>query len=81
MNLLEYGIEQGMEQGMNLGSSRKLVELVCRKMRKGKPAVLIADELDEDYQTVVQICGIAGEFAPGYDEDEVWQKYRKEEEL
>lgn len=85
MNLLEYGIErgieQGIEQGMNRGSSRRLVEQVCRKMRKGKPAVLVADELEEDYQTVAQICGIAEEFAPGYDEGAVWQKYLEEEEL
>lgn len=72
MNLLEYGIKQG--------SSRKLIELTCRKMRKGKPAVLIADELEEDYQTVAQICDIAQAFAPDYDEENVWQKYLEEQE-
>ena len=74
MNLLEYGIEQGMERG----GSRKLIEMVCRKMRKGKPAVLIADELEEDYQTVAQFCGIAEDFAPDYDEEAVWKKYLEE---
>ena len=75
MNILEFGIEQGRVQGIEQGGAYKLIEQVCRKLRKGKPPVLIADELEEDYGTVSDICKIAERFAPDYDSDSVCREY------
>ena len=44
-------------------------------LRKGKPPVLIAYELEEDYGTVSDICKIAEKFAPDYDSDSVCREY------
>lgn len=81
MNLLEYGmergIEQGIERGMKEGIIRGRIELVCRKMRKGKSVPSIAEELEEDYQVVEEICDFAQKFAPAYDCEKVFQEYCK----
>lgn len=47
---LEQGLELGMEQEIDTGMERKLVELVCRKLRKGKGAEEIAEDLDENLE-------------------------------
>lgn len=67
MTILEYGIEQG--------GTYQLIRQVCRKLRKGKPLVRIADELEEDYSTVAEICETAEKFAPDYDSDSVCEEY------
>ena len=35
---------------------RKLIQLVCRKLDKGKPADQIAEELEEDLDLIKGIC-------------------------
>lgn len=77
MNLLEYGLERGMERGIELGKEHSRIEMICRKLRKGRSAAMIAEDLDEDYETVKVICEIAGEFAPLYDSDQVCEEYLK----
>ncbi len=34
----------------------------------------IAEELDEDYKTIEAICKVAKEYAPNYDEKEIFEK-------
>ena len=64
---LDY-IEQ---RGMARGEDKHLVTLVCRKLRKGKVAEQIAEELDENGIRVQMICDIAEDYAPEYDEEEI----------
>lgn len=52
----------------------KLVEQVCRKLRKGKEAEAIAEELGEDLHVIRKICQAALEFAPDYDNGLVFDK-------
>ena len=72
---LEEGWKEGRKEGMEIGYSRgetsKLVSLICRKLQKGKSAEIIADELEEDLETVKRICQVAEGFAPGYDVQEI----------
>lgn len=81
MNILEIGlqqgIERGIEQGIEQGEARKLIELICKKLQKGKTAKIIAEELEEDFRTVEEICEIAEKCAPAYEYNEVCQKYFK----
>ena len=46
------GIKLGIEQGGNI----KLIELVQRKLRKGKTPEVIAEELEEPLEKIEQIC-------------------------
>ena len=69
------GEEIGKEIGMSQGQDKKLVEIVCRKLRKGKSIENIAYELEENTATIKQICHIANEFTPDYDENKVFLRY------
>ena len=54
------------------GERFKLVTQVCRKLRKGKSAEMIAEELEEDIEEIRLICDAAGEYAPEYDVEQVF---------
>ena len=67
--ILQRGIERGIEQ--------KLVSLICRKLRKGKDAETIANELEENLEHVERICEVAEKYAPDYDETEIIEAMEK----
>ena len=52
---LEQGLEQGLERGLRQGETYQLIRMVKRKMEKGKTAVQIASELDEELALVEKI--------------------------
>lgn len=64
-------ITKGIEQGIPQGETRKLVSLVCRKLKKGKEETVIAKELEEEPDLIEHICEIAETFAPEYDIDKI----------
>ncbi len=70
--------EKGMEEGRAAGKESKLVELVCKKLRKGKNAETIAEELEEDLKKVQGICELAKPFGPEYDSEKVFKAFYKE---
>ncbi|WP_320936039.1 Rpn family recombination-promoting nuclease/putative transposase [Enterocloster lavalensis] len=55
------------------GAKAKLIEQVCKKLRKGKNAQEIAEELEEDIELITRICEAARESAPEYDCDEIFE--------
>ena len=77
----ERGFARGEESGEIKGEVKgricSLIEFVCRKLRKGKSAELIAQELDTDYETVKNICDAAREEAPEYDCERIYEKLSK----
>ena len=64
-------LEEGIEIGISQGEIQKLVSLVCRKLQKGKNAVIIAEELDEEPALINQIYEVAKTYAPDYDERKI----------
>lgn len=68
---LDACIAKGIEQGIPQGETRKLVSLVCRKLKKGKEENVIAEELEEEPKRIKHICEIAETFAPDYDVIEI----------
>ncbi|MGN0276330.1 MAG: hypothetical protein ACI4CZ_03970 [Hominisplanchenecus sp.] len=60
----EEGEQIGKQIGKQIGEQLKLIDMVCRKMRKGKTPEKIAEELEEDPESVFQItagvlqCGV-----------------------
>lgn len=73
------GQVEGRRIGQTEGALKKLVSLVCRKLRKGKTAEEIAADLEEDIEQIRNICEVAQELAPEYDKDSVYEKLMKQE--
>lgn len=63
----EIWMEEGREEGEKKGADRILIEMVVKKLRKGKNPEMIADELETDPDRIQSICKIAESFAPEYD--------------
>ena len=74
MNILEIGEEIGKE----IGRDAKLVELICRKLQKGKSAQQIAEELEEDESLIEEICAAAASLAPDYDPKAVYEAWKRQ---
>lgn len=73
MNILEIGLQQGLEEGVEQG----LVELICKKLRKGKDIQCIAEEVEEPLERVEKICHVAEKYAPEYAFSKVYEEYCK----
>ena len=54
---VEVGKEIGKSQGIEFGERRKLVEMVYKKIKRGKSVEEIADDLEENIEVVKQIYG------------------------
>ena len=85
MTIFEYDEEQhkqtihdeGYEEGYGSGELSKLVSQICRKLKKGKEPETIAEELEEDLETVQHICEIAKGYVPEYDVAEIVKEYKE----
>ena len=60
--------------GYSEGEEKKLIELICKKMKKNCSAEEIADLLEEDKAKVETIYNTALNFAPDYNIEEIWKK-------
>lgn len=81
MNILEIGLakgeEIGKEIGQAVGAEKKLIEMVCKKLQKGKSPEDISEDLEESLETVKRICAAAFDFAPQYDCEQIYQALHK----
>lgn len=73
----ENGFEDGFDNGQQNGKLLQLTELICRKLQKNKSPETIAEELEEDIDTIQHICTIAKDFAPDYDVAKIVEQYKK----
>ncbi len=60
------------------GRDRLLVELICKKLRKGKDVEQIADEVEEEVARIKKICDVAQAFGPEYDTEKVFTSLQKD---
>lgn len=79
----ELGREEGREEGRVLGREEgerlKLINLVCRKLKKGKSWKAIAEELEENLETISVICNEAEKLAPDYDIEKLYELLYKQD--
>ena len=61
----------GYEQGEKNGEEKKLIEQICKKMKKNLSAEEIANILEEDERIVQRIYDTARPFAPDYDIEKI----------
>ena len=72
---LQRGMEQGIEQGMERGELCKVIKLVLKNMKKGKPISEIAEILDED-ETLIRQIFICHEEHPDWTADQIATRIR-----
>lgn len=70
---LREWIEDEHITGQAEGAKLKLIELVCKKLAKGKQIEMIADELEEEISAIRQICEAAKASAPEYDNKKIYE--------
>lgn len=64
--------EEGIQQGLQQGEEQKLIDLICRKVRKGKALEVIAEELEEEVFVISPIYDAVLQSAPDYDSGKVY---------
>lgn len=74
---IQEGRKEGILEGRQEGQTQKLIEMVCKKLRKSKSPETIAEELEEELSYINQICDVARECAPKYDIEEIYGKLKK----
>lgn len=63
----QLGEARGEIRGETRGQLKALINLVCKKLQKGKSNEQIADELEDDLTNINRICEVAEKYAPDYD--------------
>ena len=53
---IQQGIQKGIQKGIHQGEKLILIKQIQRKLQKGKAAELIAEELEEPLENIMQIC-------------------------
>ncbi len=69
------------EDGRKEGREEILISQVCKKLQKNKTPEQMAEELEIDIEEIKKIYDVAKEFAPEYDEDEIFMKMHPEIEF
>ena len=75
--LFELHYDKIMQSERDAGQTQNKIELICKKLRKGRTAEEIADILEEDPNEIEPICQLAAPFAPEYDPEKVFAAYRE----
>ena len=73
----EEAIAIGEARGVIIGK----IDLICKKLQKGKSVDKIASEVEEDEEYVSRICAIAEKYAPDYDIESIYNELMKEKVL
>ena len=68
-------IEMMMRESRKEGRIEGIIDLVCRKLAKGKTPETIADDLEEDLIKIQRICDAAAKYAPDYDIEKILQEF------
>ena len=61
------------------GEIKSLVEMITRKLAKGKTLEDIADELEKDVERIRPIVMLASKYAPDYDIDAIYNALKGED--
>lgn len=67
-------LDEVRAEGREEGGDLKLIMQICRKLKKQKAVATIAEELEEDIETVENICKVAEKFAPDYDVERIYEE-------
>lgn len=68
------GRAEGIAEGIAEGEVLKTIELIQRKLQKGKPIEIIADELEIEISEIQAIADVISICPPGCDREEIYRK-------
>ncbi len=71
---LVYAREKGRRTGEERGEMLLLIRQICKKLTKGQPPEIIADELEADPETVRQICQAVRKTGPDIDCNQLYEQ-------
>lgn len=74
---LEVRYEEGLEDGAEKGEMMILIKQVCRKLQKGKVQEDIAEDLEEELDSVAKICRAVEECGNTTDLERIYEIYQK----
>ena len=72
----EYAEKRGWDQGRKEGERYKVVELVCKFMKKGMTVSEISNLFEEDEQIIQKIYDTALSYAPDYNPEKIFEKIK-----
>ena len=67
----QEGHTAGLQRGLQNGQKIKLITLTCKKLKKGQSLETIAEDLEENLETISCICEFVKKLAPDYDSDKL----------
>lgn len=70
---IEKGIEKGRQDGKTEGETLKFINQIWKKVKKGQSPEKIAEDLEEEIETVLPIYQLAIESAPEYDSETIYK--------
>lgn len=73
--MMQDSREEGKLEGKAEGKAEEKINLVCRKLAKGKTLEAIAEDLEESVGEVQRICDLAAKYAPDYDIEKILQEF------
>ena len=74
----QWDRERILVQEANIkGKEQGLIELICKKLIKGKNLDIIASEIEEDKEFVEEICSVAKKYIPDYDVERIYDEWKK----
>ena len=71
--------QKGKELGKEIGKDLTRINLICKKLSKGKSIETIASEIEEDEAFVKEISSIAEKYLPDYDEEKIYEEWKQKE--
>ena len=74
---MKRGEEIGMKRGEEIGKMNSLIELICKKLRKGKKLEEIAEDLEDNVTAIQEIYEVAEKFAPEYNTEMVLEAWNR----
>ena len=80
-NVRQLGYEEGFAVGRNEGKMYQLLEQVVKKVRKNQPLSQIADDVEEEPETLYPIYEAVVSAAPDYDIDMIYRQLKNSIEL
>ena len=67
------GESDGERRGEIRGETKKLIQLVSKKVQKGQNSKIIAETLEEDETYIQSIIEVMERYAPEYDENKIYE--------
>ena len=74
-----FNVQEERQKGKEIGKDLTRINLICKKLSKGKSIEAIASEIEEDEEFVKEISSIAEKYLPDYDEEKIYEEWKQKE--